>query len=221
MLIYDTSVYGFQNAVWGLRAAFQSWGYSDSLTDASLVHVNGPRSEILDSPIKCIEDFQFGPRDWFLALREAKSGGSHAKFLRMITVTAKITAPWRWWSEFDTYKVGTVRLSTSLQHSAHKGFAQDDFDWKGSEQDLQNIIDRLNGHAKEMRNHPESRSDALVRLRDEVPGCYLYASLVQLNYQVLKAMYNDRKNHVMPEWREFCQWIDGLPYRQLITGDEV
>lgn len=54
-----------------------------------------------------------------------------------------------------------------------------------------------------------------------LPSSYNQRSTVQLNYQVLKNIYHSRKNHKLDEWRSFCDWIESLPYSELITGEEV
>jgi hypothetical protein len=51
-----------------------------------------------------------------------------------------------------------------------------------------------------------------------LPSSYNQRRTVQLNYQVLKSMCHARKNHKLDEWRDFCAWIETLPYAELITG---
>lgn len=41
-----------------------------------------------------------------------------------------------------------------------------------------------------------------------------------LNYEVLANIYKSRRNHKLDEWHTFCDWIEGLPYSELITGQE-
>jgi hypothetical protein len=50
-----------------------------------------------------------------------------------------------------------------------------------------------------------------------LPSSYNQLRTVQLNYQVLKNMYHARKNHKLDEWRDFCKWVETLPYSELIT----
>jgi hypothetical protein len=40
------------------------------------------------------------------------------------------------------------------------------------------------------------------------------------NYRQLKTIYKQRKNHRLPEWREFCRWIESLPHAELIVGGD-
>lgn len=53
-----------------------------------------------------------------------------------------------------------------------------------------------------------------------LPSSYNQKRKIMLNYEVLAAMYHQRKNHKLDEWREFCSWIETLPYSELITGSK-
>lgn len=150
--ISRVETYGIEPAIRGLRRSFESWDKSDSwfcryqdqkrsdLLDATLwsdildyVEIK-EESELPDyfdwkKAAFCNNHFVFiGPNDEDLMKKLAKSGTSHAKFRRMITVTMDITAPLYWWKEFDTYKVGTVALSDSTMHTIAKhSFSINDF----------------------------------------------------------------------------------------------
>jgi hypothetical protein len=103
------SVMNFDNAMRGARNPMNSWDRMDSYYDD-----NG--------------NFVFGENDLGLAMRLARAGSDHRKFLRQIFVSVDITAPLYWWKEFDTYKVGTVANSCSTMHKIHaKVFERDDF----------------------------------------------------------------------------------------------
>lgn len=52
-----------------------------------------------------------------------------------------------------------------------------------------------------------------------LPSSYNQKRTLMLNYEVLSAMYRDRKDHKLDEWRDFCKWIESLPYSWIITGD--
>lgn len=57
-------------------------------------------------------------------------------------------------------------------------------------------------------------------LQKLIPMGILYRRTVTMNYEVLKRMYHDRKGHRLQEWRDFCAWVETLPYSQLITLKE-
>ena len=52
-----------------------------------------------------------------------------------------------------------------------------------------------------------------------LPSSYNQRRTVMLNYEVLANIYKSRKNHKLDEWREFCEWIKGLPYSELIINE--
>ena len=117
--IENTEVFGFDAAIRGMRNPKNSWAKSDSFWE----HIENPQT-------MNTAKFQFhlGEADFDLMKRLASACNDHGKFMRMINVTCDITAPTFWVAELDTYKVGTVRNSCSLQHKgASKPFTIRDF----------------------------------------------------------------------------------------------
>ena len=51
-----------------------------------------------------------------------------------------------------------------------------------------------------------------------LPSSYNQKRTVMMNYEVLANMYKSRRNHKLDEWHTFCDWIESLPYSELITG---
>ena len=167
---------------------------------------------------------ELGKNDLSLMQRLSKAGTDHRKYMRMMPVYARITAGHTWWAEFDTYKVGTVRNSCSKMHKIHvMGFEQDNFDHEG--------IDEVGGQALETFNKVRETLEWLAQRFNETKekkywraiiellpmGFHLTAN-VEMNYEVLANMYHSRRGHKMFEWRDFCKWIETLPYSELITG---
>ena len=54
-----------------------------------------------------------------------------------------------------------------------------------------------------------------------LPSSYNQRRTVMLNYEVLANIYKSRRNHKLDEWHTFCDWIEGLPYSELITGSSL
>ena len=184
--------------------------------------------------------FLLGPNDHDLMMRLRNAGTDHRKFMRMITVYATITAPLYWWKEFDTYKVGTVANSCSTMHKiAAKEFTFDDFSVEqllGREDDpftvsvssdgtklspiglMLDIISMLNGcRAKYLKTKDKKYWWQIIQL---LPSSYNQKRTVMLNYEVLANIYKSRRNHKLDEWHTFCDWIESLPYSELITGEK-
>jgi hypothetical protein len=147
----------------------------------------------------------------------------------MITVYVDITAPLYWWKEFDTYKVGTVANSCSTMHKIHeKEFTIEDFSvehlvdlpWGEGTFNFRASVYETIGDlniARDLYNETKDKRyfDVMIQL---LPTSYNQKRTVMLNYEVLANMYKSRKNHKLDEWHTFCEWIEQLPYSELITG---
>ena len=222
--IENVDVFGFESAIRGMRNPMNSWDKSDSQKG---------EPDMFENCRDCtVAEFFVGNNDLKLMQSLVKAGSDHSKFMRMINVTCDITAPLYWWSEYDTYKVGTVRNSCSKMHKIHeKEFSLDDF----SIDDFYFEDDKCGMYLSDMfknvvadceflrKNFVETGDKKYWRgLIQLLPESYNQRATVQLNYAVLRNMYHSRKNHKLDEWVEFCKWVETLPYaEELITeGDE-
>ena len=198
----------------GMRNPMNSWEKSDSYAGHEYMGTGN-------------EYFKLGENDHSLMRRLAKSGTDHRKFMRMLPVYVRITAPLYWWKEFDTYKVGTVANSCSTMHKiAEKEFTLDDFSCEhlmgGYLEQMRRIIDDLNNARKyftvgDQFFSPGNKRDwwQMIQL---LPSSYNQTRNVMMNYEVLANIYKSRKDHKLDEWRNFCKWIEELPYSELIAG---
>ena len=227
-------VLGWEHAIRGMRNPMNSWEKSDSHSCGTC----GDCDNCIDYE-NCPYGYDYlktivGPNDLDLMKRLRNAGTDHRKFMRMITVHLDITAPLYWWKEFDTYKVGTVANSCSTMHKiAEKEFTLDDFSHEHLfhnvndtemwlDIDFFNVLDNtifyLN-KARELylKTHDKKYWWQMIQL---LPSSYNQRRTVMLNYEVLANIYPMRKNHKLDEWRDFCEWIETLPYSELITGEE-
>ena len=239
--IENTEVLGWEAAIRGMRNPMNSWEKSDSLWfDGNEYHDvcgnDGPAPENLNGT-----GFDLGYSDHNLMMNLAKAGSTDAKYRRMINVTADVTAPLYWWKEYDTYKVGTVANSCSTMHKIHsKEFTLDDF----SHEHLDTIKQRIPiGSGKDDSYYLDSSKEILLSVigglnayrnlflstKDKaywyqmiqlLPSSYNQRRTIQLNYEVLAAIYPKRKDHKLDEWHTFCDWIKSLPYSELITLED-
>lgn len=195
----------------GMRNPMNSWEKSDSSCGKATRVTNAQWSD----------DYFIGTNDANLMQRLSKAGTDHRKFMRMMTVYVRITAPLYWWKEFDTYKVGTVANSCSTMHKiAEKEFALDDFSTEHlasqTRQVLEITIDDLND-SRSIYLKTKNKGDwwQMIQL---LPSSYNQTRNAMMNYEVLANIYKSRKDHKLDEWRNFCEWIEELPYSELITG---
>ena len=209
-------VFGWECAIRGMRNPMNSWDKSDTNYNRMRYHYYGcDISETTTSP-------DIGVNDLSLMKKLIKAGSDHSKFMRMINVTCDITAPLYWWKEYDTYKVGTVANSCSTMHKIHtKELTLGDFSCEHLEDFIDGIsafrlvVKVLNDARNKFLETKDKRHwDAMIQL---LPSSYNQKRTVQLNYAVLRNMYHARKNHKLDEWHTFCEWVEKLPYAELIT----
>lgn len=215
----------------GMRNPMNSWEKSDSFYGRKpMTNIFNPITE---------EAYMIGKNDGDLMQRLSNAGTDHRKFMRMMPVYVRITAPLYWWKEFDTYKVGIVANSCSTMHKIQaKEFTMDDFSYEHLMNVpregvlpplavLETTIDTLNAYRTLYLGIlspdgsigiPENRKDIWWQMIQLLPSSYNQTRNVMMNYEVLANIYKSRKNHKCDEWREFCKWIENLLYSELIIG---
>ena len=202
----NIDVYGWETAIRGARNPMNSWDKMDSY---------------METYTRCI----IGPNDYKLLKNLCIAGTDHRKWMRMINVTMDVIAPLYWFKEYDTYKVGTVANSCSTMHKIHdKKFTLDDFSHEHLNSECEDFLCDLIKFLNEYRilfNRDRGKNNdkewwwQMIQL---LPSSYNQKRTVQLNYEVLSAIYHARKNHKLDEWRNFCLMIEDLPYSEFITG---
>lgn len=196
----------------GMRNPMNSWEKSDS----TVVKTDHEVDDYID----------IGKDDFDLMHRLSNAGTDHRKFMRMMQVYVRITAPLYWWKEFDTYKVGTVANSCSTMHKIQeKEFTLGDFSCEHLENSwlvhLKETIKLLN-EARDAYHwcNTDAKKEWWWQMIQLLPSSYNQTRNVMMNYEVLANMYHSRKNHKLDEWREFCKWIESLPYSDLIIMED-
>lgn len=223
--IESTEVMGWEHAIRGMRNPKNSWEKSDSYNECN------EYDKLSDDQQKVylVDRYVIGPKDLNLMTTLRNAGTDHRKFMRMITVYLDITAPFYWWKEFDTYKVGTVANSCSTMHKlTAKEFELDDFSHEhlivASLNSLKRTIEDLNAcreaYLSDEIKDPEWKKEIWWQMIQLLPTSYNQKRTVMLNYEVLANIYKSRRNHKLDEWHTLCDWIESLPYSKLITGGE-
>lgn len=216
----------------GMRNPMNSWEKSDTcFSDESCVNCYDNQRDLCDKDSFFRKDEKLGSNDHSLMQRLSNAGTEHRKYMRMMPVYVRITAPLYWWKEFDTYKVGTVANSCSTMHKiAEKEFTLEDFSTEHLISD-ESIPTRIYSAKDMMETTIKNLNmfrELYLKTRDKtywwqmiqlLPSNYNQTRNVMLNYEVLANIYRQRKNHKLDEWREVCKWIESLPYNELITVD--
>ena len=196
LTLKNTSVMNFENAIRGARNPMNSWGRMDSHTEPD-------------------GSFVFGPNDLDLAMRLAKAGSDHRKYLRMVFVSVDVTAPLYWWKEYDTYKVATVANSTSTMHKIHsKPFSIDDFSCDHMTDGTKKFMETVVAELENIRlRFKETKSkDDWYDMIQLLPSSYNQMRTCTMNYENIANMYFARCHHKLDEWHVFCAWAEELPY---------
>ena len=204
--ISNVSVMNFENAIRGARNPMNSWARMDSYYDEE-------------------GNYVLGDNDLSLAMRLAKAGSDHRKFVRQIIVSLDILAPLYWWKEFDTYKVGTVANSCSTMHKIQaKEFTREDFSCEKMSDGALAVLDSIISFMEEERiKFIETKNkDHWHNMIQILPTSYNQLRTVTLNYEVLIDIYHARRYHKLDEWKILCAEIEKLPYaKELILLREI
>ena len=200
------SVMNMENAIRGARNPLNSWARMDSYYDED-------------------GNFVLGENDLSLAVRLARAGSDHRKYLRQIIVSMDITAPLYWWKEFDTYKVGTVANSTSTMHKIQaKEFSREDFSCEKMSEDALKVLDSVIAfmEGERVKFIDTKSKDHWHNMIQMLPTSYNQLRTVTMNYEVLINIYRARRYHKLDEWKILCAEIEKLPYaKELILLREI
>lgn len=237
--------YGWESAIRGMRNPMNSWDKSDSGTRCERCTYR--KCQYCDEDDT--DEYKIGPNDLDLMKRLRHGGPDDRKYLRQIFVSCDITAPLYWWKELDQYKVGTVTNSCSTMHKIQsKEFTLDDFScehltkfesgqklngWTLEDNDLIAIDDPDHGYSsigilKIVIKALNFNRNKYLETKDKkywwqmiqlLPSSYNQKRTWTANYEVLTNIYHARKNHKLDCWHTFCDWIESLPYSELIIGE--
>ncbi len=244
--IENTEVLGWEHAIRGMRNPLNSWAKSDSYENYSVNYekdeTTGDVAEIR------FPYYRVGAGDLNLMKRLRNAGTDHRKFMRMIAVYVDITAPLYWWKEFKTYRAGRkfgddepdvlpipedyleldieMNSCSTMHKITSKEFTLDDFSHEHLTCEsitfgLEPVIGLLNKNRElylQWTDAGEEKKSLWWQMIQLLPTSYNQKRTVMLNYEVLANIYKSRRNHKLNEWHTFCDWIEGLPYSELITG---
>jgi len=199
MKFNNTEVWGFKHAMRGMRNPLESWDKSSS-TDSYI----------------CENDIKLGQR-------LIRGGSEHRKFLRQIMISVDITAPLYWFKEFDTYKINTTANSTSTMHKlATTPITLDCFEIDDYDGDLVAELLPMNNISDIFIQRLELIRKTYLGTKDKrywkelirwLPASWLQTRTITMNYENLRNMYFQRRNHKLSEWSvSFVEWIRALPY---------
>ena len=222
--ITNYNVWGFEGAIRGMRMPYESFGKSDSGEGCKCG--NSEKCWNYEFCANCPDiGFIIGDDDMALCKKLIKAGSEHRKFLRMIHVQAEVRAPRYWWQEARTYKYflrldpnGLDMNSSSTMHLITKReLTEDDFSFTNiASSYVHLILSELNKNIRHY-NDPEwkeHKDEIFMNIKEMLPEAFMQRVMVDTNYEALLGIYHQRHAHRLSEWKDFCSWLEGLPYME-------
>lgn len=145
-------------------------------------------------------------------LAQSETGSGHDNFLNGIIVQFDLTFSLKAWTEMQRYHFIDFVSSQSTMHRITKF----DLEEQCNEYVSASVISAVRMLVDHYNSQPTPEN--YLRVLYNIPAGFRLTARMSTNYRQLKTIYRQRKDHRLPEWREFCKWIEDLPYSNLITG---
>jgi len=147
-----------------------------------------------------------------VSLANCDTGTGHDQFLTGIIVQFDLTFSIKAWVEGERYHFLDFISSQSTMHRA----AKFDIGKQCIRYVKQQTIDLCEHLSKEYNADPTP--EKYLELLYNIPVGFRLTARMTTNYRQLKTIYQQRRTHRLPEWRDFCAWVETLPESYLITG---
>lgn len=135
-----------------------------------------------------------------------KENNAHGQFLSGMLVSFDLTCTNKMWVEMERYRFMTFVSSQSTMHRIAKFDLQKSYNKYVDER----VIAVMEELKKEYEANPTSEN--YLKLLYTNPAGFELTARLTTNYRCLRNIYTQRCNHRLPEWREFCVWLETLPY---------
>ena len=159
------------------------------------------------------------------SLAGCATGTGHDQFLTGIVVQFDLTFSNKAWVEAERYHFLDFVSSQSTMHRIAKFDLKSQCNKYVDRRIIEVVQDKINeyNYLSKLESESPARVEAMKELYLEIlyniPAGFQLTARMTTNYRQLKTIHQQRKNHRLPEWREFCRWIETLPYAELIVGD--
>lgn len=147
-----------------------------------------------------------------LSIASVRDNGAHGQFLTGIRVAFDLTFSNKAWIEAERYRFLEFVSSQSTMHRIPKF----NLDNQYNEYVDPRVIEIMKEKVNEYNNLEDSdkKTQKYLEILYTNPAGFELTARLTTNYRCLKNIYRQRKNHRLPEWREFCKWIETLPLAQ-------
>lgn len=149
--------------------------------------------------------------------------GAHDQYLTGIRVAFDLTFTNKAWVEAERYRFLEFVSSQSTMHRITKFDVEKQYNEYVDKRIVDIMKEKIAKYNEDTKNGMDK--DSLVKEYLEIlysnPAGFELTARLTTNYRCLKNIWRQRKNHRLPEWREFCKWIETLPYaKELICYEK-
>lgn len=169
-----------------------------------------------------------------LSKASVKDNGAHGQFLTGIRVSFDLTFTNKAWVEAERYRFLEFVSSQSTMHRITKFDLDNAYNEYVDDRIIKIMKEKVSEYNNLLLFAPSESATNMEKINFEQkqkkqyleilysnPAGFELTARMTTNYRCLKNIYKQRKNHRLPEWREFCEWIETLPYaKELIIGEE-
>jgi len=190
--------------------------YGEFAPQGDLSEEFGVKVEEKECPTECTHNLQQILKEMHRAvtLGTSKAGCGEDNYLNGIIVQFDLTFSIKAWVEAERYHFLDFVSSQSTMHR----IAKMDIASQCNEYVTDEVIQCVNRLRDVYNTDPTAEN--YLKLLYNVPVGFRLTARMTTNYRQLKTIYHQRKNHRLPEWRDFCGWIETLPHSELIIGGD-
>lgn len=205
-VVSNVNVYGFEEAVKGAKYSYA-------------IDTNAVTSEVTKTT---------------LSLANSKAGSGHDQFMTGIIVQFDLTFSNKAWVEAERYKFLNFISSQSTMHRITKFDLDQAYlpyvdnriveimkEKVKAYNELQAQMTSFKNEGKDVSEMMNTLSEMYLEILYSNPAGFRLTAKMTTNYRALKTIYNQRKDHRLPEWRAFCEWVKTLPHSEFITGTQI
>ena len=205
-VVSNVNVYGFEEAVKGAKYSYA-------------IDTNAVTSEVTKTT---------------LSLANSKAGSGHDQFMTGIIVQFDLTFSNKAWVEAERYKFLNFISSQSTMHRITKFDLDQAYlpyvdnriveimkEKVKAYNELQAQMTSFKNEGKDVSEMMNTLNEMYLEILYSNPAGFRLTAKMTTNYRALKPIYNQRKDHRLPEWRAFCEWVKTLPHSEFITGTQI
>lgn len=159
------------------------------------------------------------------ALGMSDIGSGHDNWLNGVTVIFDLTATNKFWVEMERYHFMNFISSQSTMHRITKFDLSKTYNNYVDPRMIEIMKEKVDEYNRIAENGSDEEKKKLPELYLGIlysnPAGFILTAKMTTNYRQLKTIYSQRKDHRLPEWRTFCEWLKTLPYSEFITMEET